>query len=166
MASAADRDVGAATAAPGSQGGASDQVVQLPPAGAAADAPTTGQVHDEEKALPAAAAAGASPPEKISEVPKTDSSVAHPESSQSPSSEKFDDADEPEPVVSVKVWIVAVVRSWHHFPLVSLSDVLPLVLDVLLTRMLPSDPVLRIRSLVLAHSRGCCHWRPGRGRPG
>lgn len=119
MASAADRDVEAA--APGSQGGASDQVVQLPPAGgAAADAPTTGQVHDEEKALPAdtTAAAGTSPPEKISEVPKTDSSVAQPASSSSPSSEKhsFDDGAEPEPVVSVKVWIVAVVRCWHSLP--------------------------------------------------
>lgn len=111
MASAADRDVEAA--APGSQGGASDQVVQLPPAGgAAADAPTTGQVHDEGEALPTdTSAAGTSPPEKISEVPKTDSSVAQPASSSSPSSEKqyFDDANEPEPVVSVKVWIVAVV---------------------------------------------------------
>ena len=110
---AADRDV---EAAPASQDGTTpDEVVQLPtprdeasPAAGAANAATT--VDDEEKALPSASSSPPAAAEKIHEVPKTDS-IQQPASSSSPSEKRsLDDAAEPEPVVSLKVWIVAVVR--------------------------------------------------------
>ena len=112
-----------------------------------------GSVADEEKAAAA---------QDIHVTPKAGSVDASDSPSDKPASLG---GDEPEPVVSLKVWIVAVV-SPSYCP-GSESRCLPRIRQQAdLPVLISPDPLLRIWPVVLAHSCRCRRRRPGFRRLG